>query len=108
MINSFRTWLSIFAFLFICTISFSQNSSSLVLDASSLTPVNTDAITGLTLDPIAKDRSNRSCARIKLHVNRMTPQEIKEYYMKNGMDKRDAVKSVAHDRGVPKNDIYKN
>lgn len=37
----------------------------------------------------------------------MSIEEHLEYYMKNGMDKRDAVKSVAHDRGVPKNDIYK-
>lgn len=33
-------------------------------------------MTGLALDPIAKDRSNRPCARIKLHVNRMTPEDI--------------------------------
>lgn len=54
------------------------SSSTLVLDASSLTPINADAVTGLALDPIGKDRSNRACARIKLHVNRMTPEEIAE------------------------------
>lgn len=53
-----------------------QSSSTLVLDASSLTPVNLDPITGLAIDPIGKDRSNRPCARIKLHINRMTPEEI--------------------------------
>lgn len=54
-----------------------QSVSSIVLDASSLSPINADAITGLALDPIAKDRSNRPCARIKLHINRMTPEEIR-------------------------------
>ena len=37
----------------------------------------------------------------------MTVEEHLEYYIKTGMDKRDAIKTVAHDRGVPKNDIYK-
>ena len=51
-------------------------SSTLVLDEKSLEAVNADAVTGLALDPIGKDRSNRPCARIKLHINRMTPEEI--------------------------------
>ena len=37
----------------------------------------------------------------------MTIDEHLEYYINNGMDRRDAIKTVAHDRGVPKNDIYK-
>jgi len=53
-------------------------SSTLVIDETSLEAVNADAVTGLALDPIGKDRSNRACARIKLHVNRMTPEEIAE------------------------------
>lgn len=40
-----------------------QSSSSLVLDAASLTPVNADAVTGLALDPIVKDRSNPNSDR---------------------------------------------
>ena len=56
----------------------SLTSSTLVLDGSSLTPVEEDAVTGLALDPIGKDRSNRACARIKLHISRLTPQEIAE------------------------------
>lgn len=53
-------------------------SSTLVIDETSLEAVNADAVTGLALDPIGKDRSNRACARIKLHVNRMTPEEVAE------------------------------
>lgn len=37
----------------------------------------------------------------------MTVEEHIAYYVENGSDKRDAVKAVAHDRGVPKNEIYK-
>ena len=37
----------------------------------------------------------------------MTVEQHLEYYTKSGIDLRDAIKNVAHDRGVPKNDIYK-
>lgn len=37
----------------------------------------------------------------------MTVEEHLEYYINTGMERRDAIKTVAHDRGVPKNDIYK-
>ena len=37
----------------------------------------------------------------------MTVEQHLEYYTNNGIDLRDAIKNVAHDRGVPKNDIYK-
>lgn len=55
-----------------------SQSSTLVLDETSLEAVNADAVTGLALDPIGKDRSNRPCARIKLRINRMTPDEIRD------------------------------
>ena len=74
----FAILLCVMAFAFSCALASAQTSSSLVVDAASLTPVNADAVTGLALDPIVKDRSNRPCARIKLHVNRMTPEEIRE------------------------------
>lgn len=37
----------------------------------------------------------------------MTVEQHLEYYTNSGIDMRDAIKNVAHDRGVPKNDIYK-
>ncbi|MBQ9080489.1 MAG: 16S rRNA (cytidine(1402)-2'-O)-methyltransferase [Clostridia bacterium] len=37
----------------------------------------------------------------------MTVEEHLEYYINEGTERREAVKKVAHDRGVPKNDIYK-
>lgn len=36
----------------------------------------------------------------------MTIEQHFEYYINSGMERREAVKAVAHDRGVTKNDIY--
>ena len=38
---------------------------------------------------------------------KLTVAEHLDYYMKDGMSKSEAVKAVAKDRNVPKNDIYK-
>ncbi len=37
----------------------------------------------------------------------LTPEEHLKFYIESGMDKKEAVKKVAAERGVPKNDIYK-
>lgn len=37
----------------------------------------------------------------------LTPIQHVEHYIKNGMDKSSAIKAAAKDRGVPKNEIYK-
>ena len=46
------------------------------IDPESIQPVQKDALTGVNIDPIAKDRSQRPCARIKLHINRMSREDI--------------------------------
>lgn len=48
------------------------------IDPASFRPVQTDVLTGVNIDPIGKDRSQRACARIKLHINRMTPEQINQ------------------------------
>ena len=55
-----------------------QSERSIEIDASSFAPVQTDAISGVAIDKIGKDRSNRECARIKMRINRMTAAEIGE------------------------------
>ena len=50
----------------------------LEIDQASFRPVQTGALAGVGIDKIAPDRSKRPCARIKLHVNRMTREEIDE------------------------------
>ena len=37
----------------------------------------------------------------------LTVSEHLDYYLSSGMSKNEAVKAVAKDRNVPKNDIYK-
>ena len=49
---------------------------SIILDASTFRPVQTDALTGVNIDPIGVDSSRRPCARIKVRINRMTKEEI--------------------------------
>jgi 16S rRNA (cytidine1402-2'-O)-methyltransferase len=37
----------------------------------------------------------------------LTPEEHIEHYINEGLSKKDAIKAVAKDRGVPKSKIYK-
>lgn len=53
-----------------------SEGTSMVLDESSFRAEQTDPLGGINIDPIAKDRSNRACFRLKLHLNRMTPDDI--------------------------------
>ena len=37
----------------------------------------------------------------------LTPEEHFEYYIKEGLNEKDALKQVAKDRGMGKRDVYK-
>ena len=54
----------------------SQSSKLLEIDAASFELVQTDPLSGVPIDKIGLDRSKRPCARIKMHINRMTREEI--------------------------------
>ena len=65
------------AFVSFCATA--QNAKNVLeIDPASFRPVQTGTLTGVAIDKIAKDRSQRECARIKLHVNRMTREEIEQ------------------------------
>ena len=53
-----------------------QLSPSLEIDQSSLAPIQTDVISGVAIDKIKRNPSQRPCARIKMHINRMTKEDI--------------------------------
>ena len=53
-----------------------QVEHSILLDQSSLRAVQTDALTGANIDPIAKDRSRDACARLKIRFANMSRAEI--------------------------------
>lgn len=59
-----------------------QTGKSVVLDGDSFRVEQTDVLTGANIDPIGKDRSNRECFRLKLHLDRMTPEDIAEIEVK--------------------------
>ena len=48
------------------------------LDATSFRPVQGDVLTGVAVDKIEKDRSNRACFRLKIKTAMMPPDEVKD------------------------------
>ena len=57
---------------------FAQLHNSIEIDEKSFAAVQTDAISGVAIDKITEDHSQRECARIKMRINRMTAVEIGE------------------------------
>ncbi|MBQ2423669.1 MAG: PEGA domain-containing protein, partial [Alistipes sp.] len=53
-----------------------QITNSIVLDRSTFRAVQTDALTGVNIDPIGVDRSRRACARLKIFFHRMTREQM--------------------------------
>ncbi len=50
--------------------------NSIVLDAKSFRAVQTDALTGVNIDPIGLDHSRQACARVKIKFDRMNKAQI--------------------------------
>ena len=64
-------------FLLLAIVATAQSvTKSIIIDPQSFKAVQTDALTGVNIDPIALDYSKRECARLKIKVNRMTKEEI--------------------------------
>ena len=53
-----------------------QVEHSIILDQSSFRKVNTDALTGVNVDPIRKDSSRNACARVKIQFANMSRAEV--------------------------------
>ena len=64
------------AFILSACVAFAQAEKSIIIDASKFRPVQSDALTGVNIDPIGLDYSKRPCARLKIKINRMTVEEI--------------------------------
>lgn len=64
------------AVLSFVAVSAQTQSHSIVIDEHSFAPVQTDIMSGVAIDKIQPDNSRRPCARIKMHVNRMSSEEI--------------------------------
>ena len=53
-----------------------QVEHSIILDQNSFRKVNTDALTGVNVDPIRKDSSRNACARVKIQFANMSRAEV--------------------------------
>ena len=68
----FTILIAIFAFF----TAAAQEEYSIILDQNSFRKVQTDALTGVNIDPIAKDASRNACARLKIKFKDMSRAEV--------------------------------
>ena len=73
-----RLLLLIVAAAFALATSAQETEKVISINAASFRPVQTDALTGIAIDPIGLDGSKRPCTRLKMRINRMTREEIGE------------------------------
>ena len=71
-----KKFLAILLSLFICLTAAAQVENSIVLDSKSFRAVQTDALTGVNIDPIGVDHSRQACARVKIKFDRMNRAQI--------------------------------
>ena len=74
--------LNIFVALFATLTVVAQAEKSIVIEQKTFRAVQTDALTGVNIDPIGLDSSKRPCARLKVKINRMTKAEIDDIEVK--------------------------
>ena len=67
---------AIFVALCAAFVAVAQSENSIIIDQNSFRPLQSDALTGVNIDPIGVDSSRRPCARIKVKINRMSREDI--------------------------------
>ncbi len=78
-----------------------QVEHSIVLDSNSFRAVQTDALTGVNIDPIGMDSSRQPCARVKIFFHRMTREQTEQLEPKFPSGTIDCIKrKVADDNTV--------
>ena len=68
--------LTLFVVLLAFLAATAQVEHSIILDQSSFRKVQTDALTGVNIDPIAKDASRNACARLKIKFKNMSRAQV--------------------------------
>ncbi len=71
-----RLLLLIVAATFALATSAQETEKVISINAASFRPVQTDALTGIAIDPIGLDGTKRPCTRLKMRINRMTREDI--------------------------------
>ena len=72
-----------------------QEEHSIVIDQSSFRAVNSDALTGANIDPIAKDLSRNACARVKIRFANMNRKDVDALEVKFQSNTYLAIRKVA-------------
>ena len=63
----------------VCGLAQAQEvSNTIVINRESFRDINKDSLTGVDIDPIAKDPSRNACARVKIKFDRMTKEQVNE------------------------------
>ena len=71
-----KKFVSLIILAIVAVAASAQVEHSIILDQSSLRKVQSDALTGVSVDPIRKDSSRDACARIKIRFANMNRAEV--------------------------------
>ena len=77
-----KRFVAILTLLFVAFAASAQSENSIIIDQNSFRPLQSDALTGVNIDPIGVDSSRRPCARIKMKINRMSREDINKLDVK--------------------------
>ena len=71
-----KKFVSLLILAIVAVAASAQVEHSIILDQSTFRKVNADAITGVNIDPIAKDLSRNACARVKIRFANMSREDV--------------------------------
>ena len=71
-----RYFVTLILTFFVCATATAQTENSIVVDVGSLRAVQTDALTGVNIDPIGTDSKRQPCARVKIKFDRMDREQV--------------------------------
>ncbi len=71
-----RYFVALILTFLLCATATAQTENSIVVDVGSLRAVQTDALTGVNIDPIGTDSKRQPCARVKIKFDRMSREQV--------------------------------
>ena len=99
--RTMKRFLAFFVSLLTFAVATAQEQHSIIIDPASFRPINSNAITGVNIDPIGLDSSRRPCARIKVKINRMSREDIDKLDVKiRSNNELTKCKTAEYDNGL--------
>ena len=96
-----KRFFALFVALLTFAVATAQEQHSIIIDPASFRPINSNAITGVNIDPIREDTSRRPCARIKVKINRMSREDINKLEVKiRSNNELTKCKTAEYDNGL--------